>query len=77
MLRKSSLTLSRSRGFILMIFVSRSHMKSVEMKTQQLKHEEEKLNQMKQDILKESNLLEQQREQVEDTTLISTLVLLV
>lgn len=41
-----------------------SHMKSVEIKTQNLKSEEDKLHQMKSDLLKERNILEQQRDQV-------------
>jgi hypothetical protein len=43
-------------------------MKSVEIKTQNLKSEEEKLNQMKSNLLKEKNILEQQREQVSSPT---------
>jgi hypothetical protein len=39
-------------------------MKSAEIKAQNLKSEEEKLTQMKSNLLREKSILEQQREQV-------------
>jgi hypothetical protein len=48
-------------------------MKSVEIKTQNLKIEEEKLNKMKHEVMRESALLEQQKEKVTQLSVLQIL----